>query len=173
MEFRTRLLQAGGCSFRLEGVAEDAEDWVYAFALDCSGNADGDAAVCIRSPESLAGVTAETDGKTGNLRFDGVCVSFGIPEDARLAPLSVPSTLLRAWAGGCIASAGEDGDAWCTVYTLEGEGEPLSVYTWSDAEGRPIRAELVLEGRALCRLTITDFELDSGGEHETSEADLG
>ena len=161
MEYRRALLEAGGCSFSLAGTAE-AEDRVYEFAMDCSCDAAGTARVTIRQPESLAGIQAEVEGETGKLRYETVCVTFGIPEDPRLAPISAASTLVRAWAGGYIASAGMDGETLCVCYELGTEPDLLQVYTWYDSAGQPVRGELSLEGRVLCQLELSGYRLGAG-----------
>ena len=171
MEFRTRLLQAGGCSCTLNAV-EDFDGFVCDFSLDCGCRADGSAEVCVTAPESVAGIRAATDGKTGKLSFDGMQVSFGVAEDARLAPLSVPATLINAWTGGYIASSGKDGGLECAVFELGYGDETLKVYTWLTSDGLPERVELALGGKVLCRAEITDFRYD-GGNNEAAETDLG
>ena len=171
MEFRSELLQAGGCSFRLNAV-EDFDDTVCEFSLACGCRTDGSTEVCVTAPESVAGVRAATDGKTGKLSFDGMQVSFGVAEDARLAPMSVPATLINAWTGGYIASSGKDGRLECAVFELGYGDETLKVYTWLTAEGAPARAELALGGQVLCRAEITEFRYD-GGNNEAAETNLG
>ena len=55
VDFRARLIQAGGCGLRLEGTA-DVGERVYAFTLDCVCGADGSAELTVLAPETLAEV---------------------------------------------------------------------------------------------------------------------
>lgn len=172
VDFRASLLQAGGCSLRLEGTA-DVGDRVCAFGLDCVFRADGSAEMTLCQPETLAGITARVDGGTGSLRYDDVCVTFGLPEDARLSPMAAPASLLKAWLEGCIASAGAEGAGRRVVYEVGWEDDAYRAETVFNAEGLPVRAELALDGRVLCRLEISEFHLLSGGDYEAAEEDLG
>lgn len=172
VDFRAALLQAGGCSLRLEGTA-DVGERVYAFTVDCVCGADGSVELKILEPESLAGITASTDGKTGRLQFDDVCVTFGLLADSRFSPMEAPGSLVRAWLEGYIASAGTEGEERCVVYEVGYDGDAYRVETRFNSDGVPIRAELARDGKVLCRLGISEFELFSGGDYETTEEDLG
>lgn len=172
VDFRAALLQAGGCSLRLTGTA-DVGERVYAFSLACVCGADGSVELQILEPESLAGITARTDGKTGRLQFDDVGVTFGLSADSRLSPMEAPGSLIRAWIEGYIASAGTEGAERCVVYEVGYDADAYRVETRFNTDGVPIRAELALDGNVLCRLEISEFQFFSGGDYETAEEDLG
>lgn len=171
MEFRTNLLKAGACTFSLHAT-EEFDDRVYDFSLACTCQTDGTTEATVSAPESISGISARTDGKTGELICEGTVLSFGVNPDARLAPLAVPSTLVNAWAGGYIASSGKDGAEECTVYELGYGDDTLKVYTWSSAGGVPLRVELALNGEVLCRGDLSDFQF-TGGNNEAAETNLG
>ena len=168
---RAALNSGSGCRFTAEGTAE-VEQRLYELSLSCRVRSDGTAEVRVNLPESIAGIEAETDGKTGRLRFDGLNLTFGLPDDERLSPLAMPAVLFRAWQEGYVVSAGPDGADVLAVYDF-GAGDPVGVRTWFDTECTPLRAELLWMGRVCGRLEIKDFEQISGGNHETAEEDLG
>ena len=172
VDFRAGLLRAGGCSLRLEATA-DVGDQVCVFVLDCVLGADCSAELTLREPETLEGITARIDGDTGSLRFDDVCVTFGLPADSRLSPMEAPGMLIRAWIEGYIASAGTEGEEGCAVYEVGYGPDACRVETRFDADGIPIRAELSLEGRVICKFEISEYQLLSGGDYETTEEDMG
>ncbi len=174
MDFRADLLAAGGCSFHLAAV-EDLDELVWEFALDCGCGTDGTAALTVAAPESVAGITARMEGGTGKLVFDGTVAVFGLAEDARLAPLAVPATLVQAWTEGYIASSGTDGAEMLAVFELGWGEDCMKVYTWFGPGGVPTRAELSLGGEVLCKTEITGFRMEAGygGSNETAEENLG
>lgn len=174
MDFRTGLLAAGGCGFHLE-AAEDLDGLVWEFALDCACGTDGTAALTVTAPEGVAGITARMEGGTGKLCFDGTVAAFGLAKDARLAPLAVPATLVRAWTEGYIASSGPDGNETLAVYELGWDEDCMKVFTWFGPDGTPTRAELSLGGEVLCKTEITGFRTEAGygGSNETAEENLG
>ena len=172
MDFRVSLLQAGGCRVKLEGTA-DTSDRIWEFALEANLQTDGTADLTLIRPEGVAGITAHLEGASGRLGCEEVSVEFGIPEDERLAPAAVPSTLILAWAEGYLASAGPDGTEILAVYELGYDADAVRVETWFDATGTPVRAELGREGKTGIRLNLSNFELYSGGSYEAVEEDLG
>ena len=172
LDFRAALLNAGGCRLKLEGTA-DVGDRIWEFALDADLRTDGSADLTLTGPERIAGITAHLEGAEGRLDCEEVHVEFGIPEDERLAPAAAPTTLILAWSEGYLASAGPEGEETRAVFELGYGAEALRVDTWFDGKGVPLRAELSREGRTRTRLTISDFDLYAGGEHETAEEDLG
>ena len=171
MDFRADFLAKGSCRFTAAGTAE-VEQRLYEMTLGCTCRSDGTAEIRICEPESIAGVEAETDGRTGKILYDGMSLAFGVPCDDRLAPAAMPAVLCHAWAEGYILSAGQDETGLLAVYDF-GADDPVNVRTWFDEEGLPIRAEFVWMGRVCGRLEITDFELISGGNYEAAEEDLG
>ena len=158
MDFRKDLLQQGGCRVELAGTA-DLEEGVYSFRLEGRLDSDGSTEFTLLEPEELAGITVKTDGKTGRLICDAVSVAFGTPSDERLAPVSVPAALIRAWTEGYISSAGAEEELLLAVYELGYDSDTVSVYTWFDETGAPVRAELALRGKTEVRLTLSKFEL--------------
>ena len=172
VDFRADLLRRGGCRLQIEGSA-DVEDRIYDFTLDSCLYCDGSTKVKVLKPEDLSGITANTDGKTGKLHYDEVSVEFGTFEDERLAPISAPAALINAWTGGYLSSCGPEDELLLAVYELGYDSDTITVYTWFDENGTPVRAELAHRGKVSLRLTFSNFELLSGGENETTEENLG
>lgn len=171
IDLRSELLNSGGCQFIAEITAE-VEERIYELTLDCSCQADGTARVTVCAPETIAGITAETDGKTGKLLYDGLSLAFGLPSDDRLAPVAMPAVVCRAWAEGLITSAGQEEDGLLAVYSF-GMEDPVTVRTWFNAETIPVRAELSWMGKVCGRVNIKDYKQSTGGSYEATEEDLG
>lgn len=168
MDFRGRLLAEGGCAFELEARAE-AGDRLWQLTLSCELDAAGDGTVTVLAPESIAGITARSQGGSGSLVYDGVCLGLGTLPGTELAPAAAPGRLVRAWAQDWISSAGPD--AGCLLAAYE-DGSFLS-YTWFDERNLPVRAELAVDGETRFSAEIRNFKWKAGNEHETTEEDLG
>ena len=175
IDFRADLLNSGGCSFQAQ-ISAEVEERMYDLTLDCSCLSGGTARVTVLAPETIAGVCAETDGKTGKLLYDGLSLAFGLPCDQRLAPVAMPAAVCRAWAEGMITSTGQEEEGLLAVYSM-GSDDPVTVRTWFGPEGTPIRAELVWMGRVCGRMQIADYQTENiqttGGSYEAAEEDLG
>ena len=75
LDFRTGLMEAGGCSFTAV-VTADYGDKVYPFTLDCSYTGDS-ARLQVLEPESIAGIAATvTEDSTFPSSAEIVCASF-------------------------------------------------------------------------------------------------
>ena len=172
VDFRASLLQAGGCSFRLEGTT-DVEGRVYSYSLQCLCRTDGSAEAEVISPESIAGICIRTAPGEAKLLYDGAELSFGEPDDPRLAPAAAPATLTAAWTEAYITDAGMENGSLHVCYRLGYDDNVLYVYTDFDKAGRPVGAEMVFDGRRVSTLTVSDFEFTSGGNDETTQEDVG
>lgn len=158
MDFRTALLAKGGCAFELEALADTGEERLWELTLACTLDPEGNGTVTVLAPESIAGVTAVTEGGRSSLRCEALCLGLGELPGTELAPAAVPGRLVRAWAGDWIASAGADGEALLACY----EDGGLKIRTWFDAEGVPLRAELAADGKTLFQAEIRNFTWKAG-----------
>ena len=172
LDFRAALLEAGGCRLTLAGTA-DVSDRLWDFALSAELRTDGTAELTLLAPDSVSGIKARVEGAAGRLICDEVSVEFGVPEEEGLAPVRVPTTLIRAWTEGYISSAGPDGEETLAVFELGYDADRITVRTWFDAAGTPTRAELERQGRTCVRLDLSDFVMNTGGNYEAAEEDLG
>ena len=153
MDFRAELLARGGCAFELEALA-DADGQCWTLTLACALDPDGSGTVTVLAPESIAGIAAVTDGETGSLVYEDLCLGLGTLPGTELAPAAAPGRLVRAWARDWIASAGTEDGSLLACY----EDGSLTARTWFDASGVPIRAELSIDGRTRFTAEIRDFQ---------------
>ena len=134
-------------------VTGAAGDRVFTCTLDCVSTPE-ETVLTVASPESIAGIAAVTDGETGSLVCDGLCLGLGTLPGTELAPAAAPGRLVRAWARDWIASAGTEDGALLACY----EDGSLTARTWFDAEGVPLRAELSIDGRTRFTAEIRNFQ---------------
>lgn len=156
VEFRAALVQAGGCSFQAEIIADFGET-VESFTVSCEAQADGETNLTILEPETLAGITANVTQAGGKITYDGIMLDFGLLAEEALAPAAAPSLMVACWSGEYISSAGNE-DAYYRVSYEKGYDEDvLKVDTWFE-NSLPIYAEVCYNDVRILQLKITKFE---------------
>jgi hypothetical protein len=168
MDFRTELLAKGGCRFELEALAESGGR-LWPLTLACELDAAGNGSVTVLAPESIAGITAVTEGEDKGLRYEDLALGLGTLPGTELAPAAAPGRLVQAWTQDWILSAGPDAGALLVCYGTD----ELRVQTWFDAENVPLRAELAIDGTVRFTADIRNFEWKAGTTNETAKEDLG
>lgn len=159
LQFRTALLQAGGCSFTADVTADYGES-VAAFTLDCTFTPDTGASLTVTAPESIAGITARADQSTACVTFDDTQIGFAPLADGRLAPLAAPYVLGQCWAGEYIDCTGAEDGCLRTTYRMGYDEQELVVDTWFSREPlAPVRAEISFDGTLILSASISDFVL--------------
>lgn len=172
MDFRAQLLQAGACTFQADITADYGEN-VYEFTVDCNCAADGTANVTVLEPQSIAGITAQTSEGGDELFFDGMAVAFDPLAGGNAAPVCAPSLTVDAWTNAYICAAGREGEWLRVTYERGYEAEQLTVDCWFDEKNVPICAEICYNSQTVLKIEISQFSLVSGGNHETTEANMG
>lgn len=159
LNFRTALMDAGGCSFTAE-VAADYGSRVYTFTLDCDYTVDGEAHLTVTSPETISGISATVSADGAQVEFDGASLDFGQMANGYVAPMAVPWLLGNCWLREYISNAGSDGELERITY-LQGYNEAeLTLDTWLDADGTPVRCEVSWDGTRCLTVTLSDFQLN-------------
>lgn len=172
MEFRASLIEAGGCTFCAE-ITADYGDSVSTFSVSCRCLTDGTAHVELTDPASVAGIEAELSDCGDTLVFGETAVAFDALANGILAPVSVPSVLTAVWTSAYIRASGDESECMRTTYEYGYDEELLIADCWFNEKMIPIHAEFCYNNKMILKMEITDFSLVSGGEHETSEANLG
>ncbi len=162
--FRAGLQRAGGCSF-LAQVTADYGDEIYTFALSCDTGADGTLHFTVTAPESIAGITGNVSGETGNLTFNDTVLSFSALADGQISPVAAAYTLQQSWRSGYISTCSLEEEYLVMSVDTSFDDDPLTVDTWLDKEkGIPLFAEICYNGRRILSVTISDFQYMSGNE---------
>ena len=155
LDFRTKLMEAGGCSFEA-AVTAHYPDKAYTFSLDCAYD-DGRTTLTVTAPESISGITAYVENGTAQLEFDGTILEFGELANGYVSPVAAPWLLAQCWIGEYIAYAGPDGDQQRITYLRGYDDEELSVDTWL-SEDIPVYAEITYDGTRCLAITISDYQ---------------
>ncbi len=155
VEFRAALVNAGGCIFRAEVMA-DFGDAVQSFSLECSADAEGRTQLTVIDPESIAGITATVTDAAGTITYDGMAMDFGLLADGQVIPAAAPALTVDCWLNAYIAAAGDEDGRYRVTYEKGYDEKVLTVDTWFE-NGLPISADVCYNQQRILRLTLTDF----------------
>ena len=158
MELRAKLLGCTSCSFDAT-VTADYGDELYTFGMACTGDPTGDLAFTVTAPDTIAGITGKFEGEKGLLTFDEFALEFPRLTDDQITPVSGPWILLRTLQGGYLTSCGPDGDNLMVTINDSYEDDALTLDIWLNAENRPVRAEILYEGRRIVTMDIENFSI--------------
>ena len=158
IDFRTTLMQNGGCSF-MARVNADYGERVYEFTMQCQYFADREAHLTIIEPEMISGITAVVRQDGATVEFHDIELDFGTMANGRIAPMTLPWLLGKAWSSEYIQSAGKDGDGSLVTYLMGYADEELVVETWFGPEMVPLRCEISHGGVRYLTVTVSEFIL--------------
>lgn len=171
LEFRTALMEAGGCCFSAD-VTAFWDERVYSFSLRCAVS-DGEATLELTAPENIAGLRAVAREGSARLEYDGASLELGSLANGTVPPVAAPWLLVECWRGEYIAWAGMDGDRHRVTYLRGYDEEELTMDTWFD-QGVPVYAEVAWGGAKCLSVTIMDYQMtDEEITNEAAETNLG
>ncbi len=158
LHFRSALLQAQGCSFQTE-ITADYGEVLYEFSMDCRADRHGTVSFSVTGPETIAGITGTVSETKGELTFDDTALQFELMAEGTLSPVSAPWLLIRTLRSGCITSVCEEEDLLRLTIDDSFEEDALQLDIWVAQDDRPIRAEVLYDGRRILSLDIRNFEI--------------
>ena len=157
MELRADML-SGPCSFQAE-ITADYGDKLYTFGMYCEGDSRGNLGFSVTAPDTIAGITGRVSQGDGKLTFGDTALAFPLLADEQVSPVSAPYLLLKTLRGGYVRSAGEDGEFLRVTVDDSYEEDALQLDIWLDGENKPVRAEILYDGRRILSMDIKDFQL--------------
>ena len=158
IELRSRLLQASQCSFSVS-IQADFGDTLSEFAMDCTGDEEGDLAFTVTAPESIAGISGTLSGSGGKLTFDDTALDFGYLADGELSPVSGPWIFLNTLRSGNITSACKEEEKIRLSVNDSYEEDALRLDIWLDESNLPVFADVLCNGRRILALTVRNFRI--------------
>lgn len=158
MKLRSSLLQAESCSFHGE-ITADYGDKVHSFGMDCKADQSGNLSFTVTSPESISGITGKITQEGGRLTFDDQLLYIPVLTDDQLNPVSTPWIFLKTLRSGCITSAGMEEDLLRLTIDDSYEDDALQLDIWLNGENKPVRAEILYDGKRILSLDVTNFEI--------------
>lgn len=158
IDFRTELVEAGGCSFRAK-ITADFTDNTESFTVGCDCDADGTARLTLEEPEELQGITAEVTDGGGKITYDGMSVDFGLLADGNVIPAAAPAIIVSCWCREYIASAGMENSLYRVTYDKDFAQRHLTVDTFFK-NGLPFSAEICYNNQNILKISILEFYLN-------------
>ena len=157
MDLRAKLLTAS-VSFDGEITADYGSE-VHTFSVYCEGDSQGNLGFRVTAPETIAGITGRIDNREGKLTYRDTVLAFPLLAEDQLSPVSAPWIFYQTLRGGYLTAAGREDDLIRLTIDDSYEEEALTVDIWLDAEDRPVRAEILYDGRRILTLIIKNFQM--------------
>ncbi len=171
LTFRQAVIQ-NDCAFEAK-ITADFEDTVAEFSLSCRHTARGGTEMTITAPETLEGLTAQTDETGAKLVFEDAEASFGTLDGLGLSPMAAPQLVTSAWESGYIAYTGTEDGLLRVTYTCGYGEDAYTVDTWF-ADGSPLHAEISREGWTAVQIDVAEFILRKAETYnEITQTNLG
>lgn len=155
---RTKILGSPLCSFDAD-IAADYGDKLHVFSMQCLVDCRGTVRFTVTAPESISGIQGSVDGGQGTLRFDNTALHFPLLADNQASPVSAPWLLMKALRGGCITSAGRDGELLRLSIDDSFDDDALHLDIWLDGADTPIRGEVLYRERKILSLDVKNFTI--------------
>lgn len=155
-EFRTfseHLNVLDSLSFNAQ-VRAEYEHKTARFALRYEEDGEG-GRVTVLAPELIRGVSARVKPGSSTLEYDSVVLDTGSLDSFGLSPLSSLPAMLRAMRLGHVDSVWEEDGK--TVVLLEPDDALRCTVWFSKGDMRPMRAELITDGRVTVFVDISDW----------------
>lgn len=153
LDFRTTVLQSGGCNFDAAVTAE-AGECSYDFCMTCAYDGE-DAHFTVTEPENISGICGRVRNEQADIDFEDIALEFPV-ESELVSPVKTGKLLGDAWARDYISAAGADGEL-CRMTAKHGYDEDeLTVDTWL-REKKPVYAEISYNGKTLLSCKIDNF----------------
>ena len=143
-------------------VRAEYEHKTARFTLQYEENSEG-GRVTVLAPELIRGVSARVSPGGTALEYDSIVLDTGSLDSFGLSPLSSMPVLLRAMRIGHVDSVWEEDGKLAVSLAPDDE---LRCTVWLEKGAmRPLRAELITDGRVTVCLEITDWQ--EGGTPRT------
>ena len=164
--FAARLNEAPALSFTA-GVRAEYEKKTARFTLRYEEDETG-GRVTVLAPELIQGVTAHVSPGSTTLEYDTVVLDTGSLDSLGLSPLSSLPAAVRAMRLGHIDSVWEEDGRRVAQFEPD---DQLRCTVWFEKDGmRPVRAELMTDGRVTVYLEFRDWSEGPGApEPESAE----
>ncbi|MBQ7566209.1 MAG: hypothetical protein IJT18_03735 [Oscillospiraceae bacterium] len=154
LDFRTKLLAAGGCTFSADFRA-DYGDKLFDFSADCVYDGKN-GTVTVTKPDTISGIAASANDDSAALSFDGVTLALDDLGEGRVPPLSAAWLFGSAWRSDFISAGGDDGGRYRVTILRGYDEDELQIDTWFDG-GVPVSGEIAYKGQRVLSADFSDF----------------
>ena len=151
--FAERLKAVDSLSFTAN-VRAEYEHKTARFVLTYEEDADG-GRVTVQAPELIRGISAHVSPGSSTLEYDSVVLDTGSLDSFGLSPLSSLPAMLRVIRAGHVDSVWEEDGKRVALFEPDDE---LRCSVWfSKSDMRPLRAELITDGRVTVYIELSDW----------------
>lgn len=172
LDLRTALTAAGGCVFAAQAEVNYGEE-IFRFSMDCAYEAGGGVTIRLTELQTLAGIGAEVSADGARVAYEDTEVGFAELAGGRVSPMRLPYLLAESWYRGYISACGWEDGVLRATYLLGYDEDEITVDTWLDASGMPVRAAVSYQGQTLLKAELHHFSLERGNQNENSQKNMG
>ncbi len=156
MRLRNQLLQGSGCAFDA-CITADYGEKAYTFSLHCQADTVGNLSFTVTAPASVAGITGTVEETGGKLTFDEKALAFPTIADGLITPVGAPWMMVHAMMGGFIRGCEEKKDGTHIIIDDTYRQNTVQIELYCDQQHKPVRGEIVWEGRRIIAIDVTNF----------------
>ena len=161
-EARLPYRDMAGCT--MEATVSCGQDGaLWQADLRCEYVPEGEIAVEVLAPETIAGVRAVlSDGETA-LVYEDLCLNAGTLGSEEVSPMACLPRLMDALREGWLLEENQEnwGEVPCVRLTVDqtggGGGKILSTLWLREAGGTPLRGEIAVDGEIILTADFTSF----------------
>lgn len=159
---RNRYQEMAGCSMEAV-VLCDQQGMEWEAQLSCEYFPDGESAVEVLSPETIAGVKAVFTDSDWRLEYEGDSLNAGTLSDEELSPALCLPRLMNALRDGWLLEENREqwGEIPCLRLSLDqsgADGGKIISTVWLRTEdGTPLRGEIAVDGENILTAEFTKF----------------
>ena len=161
-EARLPYRDMAGCTMEAT-VSCDQDGALWQADLRCEYVPEGEIAVEVLAPETIAGVRAVlSDGETA-LVYEDLCLNAGTLGSEEVSPMACLPRLMDALREGWLLEENQEnwGEVPCVRLTVDqtggGGGKILSTLWLREAGGTPLRGEIAVDGEIILTADFTSF----------------
>ena len=156
IDFRSKLVQANGCSFEGE-ITADYGDSIQSFRLTCDCDAQGIVRMNLLEPETLEGIAATVTEGGRKISYDGLIVDLSRLAQERLAPAAAPGLILESWLCGFIQWGQWEEGISQVSYEQELGDARFNIVTFFKND-LPFSAEVCYNNERVLEMKIEEFQ---------------
>ena len=158
MDLRAAILQAEQCRF-LADITADYGDKIQQFSLDCQTDRQGNLTFSVVKPESISAISGQISDEGGKLTFADTALYFELLTDEQINPVSAPWIFMKALRGGYLRSACVEEKLLHLTINDTYEEDALTLDIWLEDGEKPVRGEILQDGRRILTLDVKEFAI--------------
>ena len=125
--------------------------------MNCRIDSAGNLTFTVIEPKTISGISGTVSQEGGRLTFDQQVLAFELLAEGQVTPVSAPWLLIRTLRSGYLRSCCKENEQFRITIDDSYQEDALQLDIWTDDEGRPVRGEILWQGRRVLSLDVRKF----------------